>query len=159
MDKINTVLNLIACRWLPNNNQSIHIRAHHQTHDDPPSPPGSDRTFRVRLAALVDLYGALSRTSKSLQSLQLLPWERQARFAGLVVKLQLMTDSLPRTPAPRTSRASLDASDIRRELQRRDDPEEMREQWPTLARYRENLTAEQVRAAGSTCVTNDRSEI
>ena len=111
------------------------------------------------MTALLDLYGALSRTSKSLQSLQLLPWERQARFAELVDNLQLMTDSLSCTPAPRTSRASLDASDIRKELQRRDDPEEMREQWPALARYRENLTAAQVRPAESTWVTNDRYEI
>lgn len=99
---------------------------------------GADQSFRVRVAALLDLYTVLGRTSRCLQDLQQLPWERQEHTKKLLEELDSMTHALP-SPAPAASRtAPLDSAGILSELQRAD-PEEMAERWPSLARYASDI--------------------
>ena len=105
---------------------------------------GDDRSFRVRTAAMLDLYTALGRASRCLQNLQLLPWERQKHVKNLLEELDSMTHALP-SAAPAPSRAApLDSAAIFRELQRAD-PEEMAERWPNLARYTSDIDSRLVR--------------
>ena len=53
-----------------------------------------DVTFRVRTAALQDIYEVLAACSKKEQDLQLLPWERHRFFNEMVEKLDKMADAI-----------------------------------------------------------------
>ena len=53
-----------------------------------------DVRFRVRTAALRDIYEVLAECSKEQQNLQLLPWERHRSFNEMVDKLDEMATAI-----------------------------------------------------------------
>ncbi|XP_043241439.1 uncharacterized protein LOC122391496 [Amphibalanus amphitrite] len=69
-----------------------------------------DPTFVTKLAALCDIYGVLAEGSKSLQNLQVLPWERQRMFSTMLDNFTEMQDAV--------------------EL---DDEGELKKRWPVLS--------------------------
>ena len=77
----NTFLILIAWKYTLITQFSLHLT-------------GPDATFRIRMAAMKDIYDVLVRVGKSLRDLQLLPWERQAMLKDTTKELELMVYTL-----------------------------------------------------------------
>lgn len=102
----------------------------------------TDAVFRARLAALTDLYMVLAHASKSLQNLQLLPWERKGAYQQMVNNLRLKRACLP-APERRDGTIRLEGHAILDALDE-GDPEEMASRWPNLSKYSAQLSMQQV---------------
>ena len=111
---------------------------------------GPDKTFRVRVAALKDIYAVLGRASRSLQNLQLLPWERQSSVKDMIGELNAMSGTLRGVFRGRAALTSSEA--IRRELENVGDPEDLPTRWPELAKLRASLTECQVSDCGKVII-------
>ena len=92
-------------------------------HTPPVDATGPDKTFRVGVAALKDVYAVLGRASRSLQSLQLLPWQRPSSVKDMIGELKAMAATLRATLGGRAILTSSEA--IRRELENVGDPEDL----------------------------------
>ena len=105
---------------------------------------GLDKTFRIRVAALRDIYNLLAQTSKDQQSLRLLPWERQASSMEAIEKLRLMATTLQAVRSD-CRRVLADQDAIRRVLCEEGDSDELPERWPCLSKNASALSGERVR--------------
>ncbi|XP_043231410.1 uncharacterized protein LOC122386354 isoform X2 [Amphibalanus amphitrite] len=95
-----------------------------------------DASFRARLLALLDLYSVMSRTSKSLQNLQLLPWQRQNTYEEMVNDLGEKRKKLGFFQ--QRGSAAMSALQIQEMLQEGDD-DDMAAFWPNLSKCGTNL--------------------
>ena len=91
------------------------------------------------MAALLDVYTALSDASKAQQNLQLLPWERLKLRNGLLEDLRSKHLSLPRARRP----GEVSSAQIQ-ELLAEKDPEDAPTYWPNLARHLQDMSQSQV---------------
>ena len=113
----------------------------------PPPPsifPGADAIFRVRVAALLDLYSILGQASKDLQNLQKLPWERQRLHMEMVKKLQVMTATLSASASHLPGSTVLRSPSAIREQLYAEDPQMMEARWPNLQKHANKLSSGQV---------------
>ena len=102
----------------------------------------SAESFRIRLAALIDIYSVLSQVSKGVQDTQKLPWERQQSVTSAVSSMEEMARGLSDKVAASSSarrQPQLDSAGIQRQLEETSSAE-FAELWPKLDNLLERAT-------------------
>ena len=94
----------------------------------------SASVFRLRLAALQDIYALLSRLSKNVQDVQKLPWERQQTLteaAKVLIQMARALSEKTAKPGPARQGQQLDVAGIRHQLE--EERVDFGEVWPNLS--------------------------